>query len=121
MGVLYHSCKGGINMNFDEKEVTQLIMEETGESLDMAERIAELLQLVHPDLFPVIEAWIKGEKTGYELYNGITLDEIIELERDTYKPTYIQAVLVMNQLLNDPEQAKYYRQFTRFKCGFTPK
>ena len=86
--------------------VAKKISEEIGCNMILARRMEEQLTKIHESLRPVVSAWLKNERVGFE-FKGITLDMIMEKER----AKYIQAIFSMNALLNDPQVAELYGDF----------
>lgn len=61
-----------------------------------------------PDSFSkIVEIWLNGEEKDYE-FNGITLAYIQEKE----KLTYLEALLRMCILMDNPNLAEGYKQWT---------
>ena len=81
-------------------DIARKIADEAGESLETAEGIANRLKSVHPDLQPVVAAWLNGEEIPFE-FKGVSLDAI----RKRDKSGYASAILTMNLLLKKPEYA----------------
>ena len=96
-------------LNIDIEKATKKILSDTYKTGDdrLARRQAEQLQTFHPELFPIIEAWLGGEKPEFE-FQGITLSYIIEKE----KCCYISAVGRMSLLMNNPNKIKFYKKRT---------
>ena len=86
-------------------DIEKRIIDEVGCDLTVAQRLAQQLAEVHDDLQPVAAAWCSGNETGYDL-NGITIEMI--MQKGNYK--YIQALLIMNGLLENPERASEYSE-----------
>ena len=84
----------------DINKIVRKIANETNNDMVTAEKIAQSLEFVHPDLSQVVAAWVLGNELPFE-FKGISLDAI--RERD--KCSFVSAVLTMSFLLKKPQYA----------------
>lgn len=94
-------------LNIDIKKATKKIYDEIYKTGDdsLARRRAEQLKNYHPQLFPIIEAWLAGEEKEFE-FQGITLSYIMEKERCSF----ISSLASMSVLLKYPEDVDFYKR-----------
>lgn len=93
-------------LSIDIEKATKKIYQETHckGSDALARRMAEQLKTYHPDLFPIIEAWLNGEEREFE-FRGITLSYIMEKE----KTNYFSSLSRMSILLEKPDSVERYK------------
>lgn len=96
-------------LNFDEKEIAQLLVERGEEDEFLAPTVAKQLKNVHKYLYPIVESWIRGEKVAFD-FEGITLEFILKHDRCTV----VQAILRMSDILKNPNLIDLYTDFEPF-------
>lgn len=94
-------------LNIDIEKAAKKIYNETNETgCDLlSRRMAEQLPKYHPDLFPIIESWMKGEEPKFE-YQGINLDYIMKKQGCCY----ISAVGTMSVILKGDITVDSYKK-----------
>lgn len=98
-------------LNIDIEKATNKIHEEihcVGDKI-LSRQMAEQLFNYHPDLFPVIEAWLEGDKLEFE-FEGVSLAYIMEKERTNYISSLASMSLLLEGL-DTPE--KYLKRKIR--------
>ena len=96
-------------LNYDVQKATQKLMMECRESERLARMTAEGLAKLHPDLHPIVEAWMNGETPEFE-YEGMNLAYI----RNKMRNSYIDAVIMMSVLLENPDLVETFKKRKSF-------
>jgi|GEM_PF-2709407 len=106
--------KGGVKVskspNFGTNEVVQKIMAETRKSEFISRIMANQLNTVHPKLYKVVKAWVKGDEIGYNC-NGVTLDDIMKKQ----KASYVESIFRMSIILESKSPKKVAEQYKTFQ------
>ncbi|MCL2134076.1 MAG: hypothetical protein FWH37_00735 [Candidatus Bathyarchaeota archaeon] len=86
-------------MRFDTPRIIRKIAAEMEQGEHLSKVVAQQLNKIRPELYPVAKAWANGIKKSFE-FNGITLDEI----QNRYNPSTprVVAILTMNSYLENP-------------------
>lgn len=84
-------------MSMNLNTIARKIADVTGTDMETASAMAQSLHKVHPDLQPVVDAWLEGKEAPFE-FQGITLDAIKEKETCSH----LAAILRMRLLMNSP-------------------
>ena len=82
------------------EEITKKIAEQTDTSVEIARIQAEQLMKVQPELYPIVEAWLRDEQPPFERY-GVSLAHMMKHD----KCLYIHAIFAMSALIAHPEHA----------------
>lgn len=93
------------------EKATDKIKKELNLRFRAASKMAENLYKLHPNLFPIIEAWLEGTYPEFE-YEGITLMYIMEKERT---PPYVDAIFTMSLLMQKPDMLSSYKQTSFYR------
>ena len=91
-------------LNIDIDKAAEKIAKEKHVSENMAYTMAKALKNYHPDLFPIIEAWLGGEEREFE-FQGVSLSYIMKKQRCCY----ISALPQMSVLLENPDGIEQYK------------
>lgn len=86
---------------FNEEEVKKRLRED-GYSGD-GQCFWNVIQDIHPDLYPIIESWLKGEHPDFE-FGGITIYRLMKRQHITY----MEAISQMKIFLKRPDILKWY-------------
>ena len=91
-----------LNINIDK--AAEKIAKEKHISINSAYSDAKALKNYHPDLFPIIEAWLSGEEREFE-FQDISLSYIMKKQNCCY----ISSLSRMSVLLEDPDSVERYK------------
>ena len=81
----------------------EIILQRTNCSHEEAKQIIEDLNSLRPELIPHFKAWLKDETyTSETLYEGYSIKSL----EDDYGMLFTGAILTLNWLINEPEEAK---------------
>jgi len=78
----------------NQNAIARIVADRTGTDMDAAFTTAQSLQKVHPDLQPVVDAWLEGKEEPFE-FQGITLEAIKEKESCSHLAAILRMRLLM--------------------------
>ena len=88
-------------MKLDRKKIIVRLKNEYRYDDRKATLMADRLEAVHPDLFPTIEAWCKGEFLDYT-FQTMSISQFMKL----HEQDYLTAVIWMDKIAKEPEKLK---------------
>lgn len=91
-------------LNIDIDKAAEKIAKEKHISINSAYTDANALKNYHPELFPVIEAWLDGEEREFE-FQGVSLSYIMKKQRCCY----VSSLSRMSVLLENPDSVERYK------------
>lgn len=94
-------------LDIDLEKAAKLIEIETNSRPILANVMAKQLTAVHEDLYPIVEAWLNGERPDFQ-FQDISISYIQNRE----KGPYVSSIFTMSTLLKNPEMIKGYKEST---------
>lgn len=70
-----------------------------------AQMLADRLEMVHPDLVPLVEAWCKDEFLDYT-FQTMSISLFMELHEESY----ITAITWMDDIITDPDSLELFQR-----------
>ena len=89
----------------DRKKIIEKLTAEYGCDNKRAKMLADRLEVIHPDLIPLVNAWCKDEFLDYT-FQTMSISYFMEL----HKKNYITAITWMDHIIKNPESLELFHE-----------
>ncbi|MFD1423379.1 hypothetical protein [Laceyella tengchongensis] len=92
-------------LQFDEKKLKKILMEELGNKEDKADRGIELMRSFNEQLQPILDQWMEDRTYSDHPINGVTLEMVF---KHCKLDEFIKAMIHMNDFAEYPSLAEVF-------------